>query len=88
MTFFIQQSGNSNDDSNTPKPAPRSKFDDTGIGGGAGAEGGASDVNLGFSLPDLPNVPSATAKSNDPSPNNDDIDFDDLNKRFQELKKK
>lgn len=70
--------------SSTPQPAPRSKFE----GGAPAAAGGGDD--LGFSLPDLPNVPSSASntKPDDPSPNNDEIDFDDLNKRFQELKKK
>uniref|UniRef100_A0A2P2I3P8 IST1 homolog n=2 Tax=Hirondellea gigas TaxID=1518452 RepID=A0A2P2I3P8_9CRUS len=67
----------------TPEPAPRSKFDEntTTPGGGSG---------VGFSLPDLPNVPSSagSTRPQNPSPTNDEIDFDDLNKRFQELKKK
>lgn len=38
-----------------------------------------------FDLPDLPSVPSADVSR----PNDDnDIDFDDLTKRFNELKKK
>lgn len=39
-----------------------------------------------YNLPELPSVPSNPAP---PSPNaSDDIDFDDLTKRFNELKKK
>lgn len=39
-----------------------------------------------FNLPDLPAVPT----DNEPPPNasSDDIDFDDLTKRFEELKKR
>lgn len=41
-----------------------------------------------YQLPDLPAVPT---ESNDPPANtaeNDDIDFDDLMKRFEDLKKR
>lgn len=41
-----------------------------------------------YELPDLPAVPT---ENNDPSadpPENDDIDFDDLMKRFEDLKKR
>ncbi|XP_018015796.1 IST1 homolog isoform X2 [Hyalella azteca] len=64
-----------------PQPSPRSKF---------GVDSDAAGDDLGFSLPDLPNVPTpSTNANNDASPTNaDDIDFDDLNKRFQNLKKK
>jgi len=62
---------------NLPKPAPRSKFDDAAGGG-----------ELGFNLPDLPNVPSPGTNSTANKDSPDDIDFDDLNKRFQNLKKK
>ncbi|KAF2356978.1 hypothetical protein FHG87_012264 [Trinorchestia longiramus] len=68
-----------------PQPSPRSRFD---VGGNSSAAGD----DIGFSLPDLPNVPSVASNNNhnnDPSPSNtDDIDFDDLNKRFMDLKKK
>lgn len=49
--------------------------------------------NVGFNLPDLPTVPNNTL----PDPGNsvgtssaggEDIDFDDLTKRFEKLKKK
>ncbi len=47
-------------------------------------------------FPDLPNVPmdlpdipgSNSGGENHPKPDNDEIDFDDLAKRFEELKKK
>ncbi|KAG0711384.1 IST1 [Chionoecetes opilio] len=63
-------------DGGMPKPAPRSKF-----GEGGGAE---------FTMPDLPSVPDlpGTATLPDPSETKDDIDFDDLTKRFEDLKKK
>jgi vacuolar protein sorting-associated protein IST1 len=49
--------------------------------------------NAGFTLPDLPTVPTSTL----PDPGNsvgttsaggEDIDFDDLTRRFEKLKKK
>jgi len=60
-----------------PKPSPRTKF--------------SSSPPLDFDLPDLPSVPvdnlapsaGSVTKSED-----DDIDFDDLTRRFEELKKK
>lgn len=76
--------------SNAPKPQPRSKF----------PPNPASDYsNIQFpnlpDLPDLPNVPSDNLFPNVPSNSNikptaprDEIDFDDLTKRFEELKKK
>lgn len=62
-------------DGEQPKPAPRSKF----------GEGGAD-----FTMPDLPSVPDlpGTATLPDPGETKDDIDFDDLTKRFEDLKKK
>lgn len=62
-------------DGEQPKPAPRSKF----------GEGDAE-----FNMPDLPSVPDlpGTATLPDPSDTKDDIDFDDLTKRFEDLKKK
>ena len=61
-----------------PKPAPRSKF---------------GDENQDFGLPDLPNIPDLPSVPGgntfaEPSDNKDDIDFDDLTKRFEDLKKK
>ncbi|XP_042218589.1 IST1 homolog isoform X2 [Homarus americanus] len=62
-------------DGEQPKPAPRSKF----------GEGGAD-----FALPELPSVPDVVGGNtfSDPSETKDDIDFDDLTKRFEDLKKK
>lgn len=37
-----------------------------------------------FDLPDLPSVPNVDVRPND----DNDIDFDDLTRRFNELKKK
>lgn len=41
-----------------------------------------------FNLPDLPAVPSDTDAPPNASGENDDIDFDDLMKRFENLKKR
>lgn len=62
-------------DGDQPKPAPRSKFDGT---------------NAEFALPDLPSVPDlpGTVTMSNPNETKDDIDFDDLTKRFEDLKKK
>ncbi|XP_059614840.1 IST1 homolog isoform X2 [Phlebotomus argentipes] len=57
-----------------PKPQPRSKIPPD-MGNGAGQP-----------FPDLPNVPSDLPDV--PPEDNDDIDFDDLSRRFEELKKK
>lgn len=40
-----------------------------------------------FELPNLPAVPTENEASANP-PENDDIDFDDLMKRFEDLKKR
>lgn len=60
---------------NKPKPQPRSKM--------------TNDENV---FPDLPNVPmdlpDIPGSGGDNKPDNDEIDFDDLAKRFEELKKK
>ncbi|MCL4121438.1 UNVERIFIED_CONTAM: hypothetical protein GTU68_044934, partial [Idotea baltica] len=77
------QGGNNFKESNSPKPAPRSKFE-------------APDTNSNFVMPDLPNVPDLPSVPHTPShggggagaDTQDDIDFDDLNKRFENLKKK
>ncbi|XP_077283012.1 increased sodium tolerance 1-like protein [Arctopsyche grandis] len=72
--------------SNAPKPQPRSKFPN------------ATDYsNINFpEIPDLPNIPTdnifpsvpSNKTDNLPTAPKDDIDFDDLTKRFEELKKK
>ncbi|XP_057320167.1 IST1 homolog [Microplitis mediator] len=41
-----------------------------------------------FQLPELPTVPTDNASPDNPGANNDDIDFDDLMKRFEDLKKR
>lgn len=60
---------------NKPKPQPRSKM--------------TNEDNI---FPDLPNVPmdlpDIPGGDSHPKPDNDEIDFDDLAKRFEELKKK
>lgn len=42
--------------------------------------------NVPMDLPDIPGV--GGANNNQSKPDNDEIDFDDLAKRFEELKKK
>ncbi|XP_045584974.1 uncharacterized protein Ist1 isoform X2 [Procambarus clarkii] len=66
---------NNMQDGDQPKPAPRSKF---------------GEGNVDFALPDLPSVPDlpGSATFSDPTETKDDIDFDDLTKRFEDLKKK
>ena len=44
------------------------------------------NIPAGFTMPDLPSVPDLPEEKN--SPQDDEIDFDDLDKRFQQLKKK
>ncbi|KAJ6641450.1 IST1 like [Pseudolycoriella hygida] len=61
---------------NKPKPQPRSKM--------------TNEDNI---FPDLPNVPLDLpdipgGDNNKSNPDNDEIDFDDLSRRFEELKKK
>ncbi|CAL4156087.1 unnamed protein product, partial [Meganyctiphanes norvegica] len=81
--FPPDMGANINQENVSPKPAPRSKFGEDGsTGGGAG-----------FNLPDLPNIPDLpsvpggnTVSGMDET--NEDIDFDDLSKRFEDLKKK
>lgn len=46
-----------------------------------------SKINDG-AYPDLPELPSVPGDNPAPSNKNDDIDFDDLTRRFEELKKK
>ncbi|KAJ1522565.1 hypothetical protein ONE63_001750 [Megalurothrips usitatus] len=67
-----------------PKPAPRSKLspgDDVRATHSSG---------LNFHLPDLPSVPTNSFPPDeiDGRPGSDDIDFDDLTRRFEDLKKK
>lgn len=66
---------------NTPKPQPRSKMPPS---------------NSNEDMPNLPSVPDDLPNVNDGGSNNspqnknngDEIDFDDLSRRFEELKKK
>lgn len=66
-------------DGDKPKPSPRSKF-----GEGTNAEFNLPDLPT---IPDLPSVPGSNSVQN-PNDTTEDIDFDDLTKRFEELKKK
>ena len=72
-----------------PKPAPRSKLSPNS--GGSGQQSTRDDGFL--DLPELPSVPTDSFPPPDEShrpgnPGNDDIDFDDLTRRFEDLKKK
>lgn len=81
--FPPDMGANVNQDNVSPKPAPRSKFGEEGNDSGA----------AGFNLPDLPNIPDLPSVPGGNSVSgmddtNEDIDFDDLTKRFEHLKKK
>lgn len=56
-----------------PKPSPRTKLN-------------APDPDL--DLPDLPSVPQDNLAGPGGKDTDDDIDFDDLTRRFEDLKKK
>lgn len=71
-------------ESNRPKPQPRSKLP-TNMGGPQQPGNGSGGAPLIF--PDLPNVPLDLPDIPDDS-NNEEIDFDDLSKRFEELKRR
>lgn len=67
---------------NTPKPQPRSKM--TPPSSNTASTTNLDDLANLPSVPlDLPDVPTSNDGNND-----DDIDFDDLSRRFEELKKK
>ena len=72
-----------------PKPLPRSKLSPNS--GGPGQQSRGDDGFL--DLPELPSVPTDSFPPPDETlrpgnPENDDIDFDDLTRRFEDLKKK
>lgn len=74
--FFLQNL-------NQPKPQPRSKMSPPTPPSATAPPPGT------FDLPNLPNVPSDLPDvPNSDGNNDDDIDFDDLSRRFEELKKK
>ena len=90
MSYNIPPSGDSSSNVNNmqssdhPKPAPRSKLspgDDLRS---------SSSSGLNFHLPDLPSVPTNSFPPDevDSRTGPDEIDFDDLTRRFEELKKK
>ncbi|KAE8743289.1 hypothetical protein FOCC_FOCC011118 [Frankliniella occidentalis] len=90
MSYNIPPGGDTSSNVNNmqssdhPKPAPRSKLspgDDVKASHSSG---------MNFHLPDLPSVPSSSFPPDevDGRSGADDIDFDDLTKRFEELKKK
>lgn len=70
-------------ESNKPKPQPRSKIPPHMGGGGAGSPTGGNG-----GIPDLPNVPLDLPDIPDDTNNSEEIDFDDLSRRFEELKKR
>jgi len=72
-----------------PKPSPRSKLSPNS--GGPGQQSRRDDGFL--DLPELPSVPTDSFPPPDEvlrpgNPENDEIDFDDLTRRFEDLKKK
>lgn len=68
---------------NTPKPQPRSKLPPS--------NSDEDFLNLPNVPSDLPDVPAGGSGGSNTSPkesnDKDDIDFDDLSRRFEELKK-
>lgn len=72
-----------------PKPSPRSKLSPN-----SGGPSQQSNKDDGFlDLPELPSVPTDSFPPPDEARHpgnsgNDDIDFDDLTRRFEDLKKK
>ncbi|XP_055324941.1 IST1 homolog isoform X2 [Sitodiplosis mosellana] len=69
---------------NTPKPQPRSKMSPPPPSASAPPRANDELPNLPNVPLDLPDVPNSTEGNN----NDEDIDFDDLSRRFEELKKK
>lgn len=68
---------------NTPKPQPRSKMSPPS------PPSASAPPPANYDLPNLPNVPMDLPDVPNSDGNNDeDIDFDDLSRRFEELKKK
>lgn len=69
-----------------PYPTDRSSFPMPSPAGNSAAAAPSDDKNAYEKLPDLPSVPSGNSLRPDGSAN--DVDFDDLTKRFEELKKR
>lgn len=64
-----------------PKPTPRGKLSPT--------DHKPQNIDIFPELPDVPNdLPGFNDNEGNSSNKSDDIDFDDLNRRFQNLKKK
>jgi hypothetical protein len=53
-----------------------------------GSGGNDAANSSAMNIPNLPSVPDFLPDLPQPAPREDDIDFDDLSKRFEELKKK
>lgn len=70
---------------NKPKPQPRSKMPQTG----AHDDPFANMPNVPLDLPDIPSdgIDERAARNVNPAPN-EDIDFDDLARRFEQLTKR
>ena len=72
-------------ESNKPKPQPRSKIPPE-MGTQQPAGSASAPPSAGF--PDLPNVPLDLPDIPDDTNNEEEIDFDDLSRRFEELKRR
>jgi len=83
-----QQSGGSYPGQNSG-PAPPSYSSIPPAGHGSSKSGPPPSAGIS-SLPDLPDIPSASLPSSGgpPGQNSEDIDMDDIDRRFQELKRK
>lgn len=70
---------------NKPKPQPRSKMPQPG---GDDDDAFLNMPNVPLDLPDIPNDGLGRHANGNPPPPNEDIDFDDLSRRFEELTKR
>lgn len=73
-------------DHNAPYPADKSSFPMPSPTTNSAAAAPSDDRNAYEVLPDLPSVPSGNSLRPDDSAN--DVDFDDLTRRFEDLKKR
>jgi len=85
-SFVVTNDNLQSSEQNKPKPQPRTKFspDDLSLNypSAPSYSPNFSIPNLPSVPPEMPEVPSCIAKDDD------EIDFDDLTRRFEELKKR